>query len=90
MFDVKGGDGVAAELPNGWRPRRPVEERLKRPDKRKCYGQSVRFQLPDGSVVEVSLVITTRRRWETKMKDKSGWTVMPFLRNWVVLLQVSI
>jgi hypothetical protein len=90
MFNAKGGDGVAADLPQGWQPRRPAAARLDQPSRRKCYGQTIRFKLPDNSVVEVTLVITTRRRWETKIKDKSGWTVMPFLRSWVVLLQVSI
>jgi hypothetical protein len=90
MFNAKGGDGIAAELPQGWQRRRPIDDQQDRPSRRKCYGQTVRFKLPDNSVVEVTLVITTRRRWEMKVKDKTGWIVMPFLRSWVVLLQVSV
>jgi hypothetical protein len=90
MFNVKGGDGIAADLPQAWQRTRPLENRLEQPSRRKCYGQTVRFRLPDNTIVEVTLVITTRRRWEAKIKDKSGWIVMPFLRSWVVLLQVSI
>jgi hypothetical protein len=90
MFNIKGGDGVAAELPQGWRPRPPVGDVGKRTHKRTFYHDKIYFQLPNGFPVEVSVVITTRRKWETKKLDKTGWAVVPFFRNWVVVVQLTI
>lgn len=90
MFNAKGGDGVAAELPQGWRPRPPVDDEVKTARKRTFYHDKIRFQLPSGSPVEVSVVITTRKKWETKKLDKTGWAVVPFLKNWVVVLQLTV
>ena len=90
MFNAKGGDGVAVELPVGWRPRTPASGEAKPARKRTFYHDKIRFQLPDGSPVEVSVVITTRRKWETKKLDKSGWAVIPFLKYWVVVLQLTV
>ena len=90
MFNAKGGDGVAVELPVGWRPRTPASGEAKPARKCMFYHDKIRFQLPDGSPVEVSVVITTRRKWETKKLDKSGWAVIPFLKHWVVVLQLTV
>lgn len=56
---------------------------------RTFYHKTLRFQLPNGSSVQVILVITTKRKWDAKMEDKSGWTVIPFLTNWVAVLQLK-
>jgi hypothetical protein len=90
MFNAKGGDGVAVELPQSWRPRPPVQDGVKPTKKRSFYHDKVCFQLPNGSPVEVAVVITTRRKWETKKLDKSGWAVIPFFKNWVVVLQLTV
>jgi hypothetical protein len=90
MFNAKGGDGVAAELPQGWRPRPTLKDAVKPAGKQTFYHDKVRFQLPDGSPVEVSVVITTRRQWETRKLDKTGWAVIPFLKYWVVVLQLTV
>jgi hypothetical protein len=90
MFNAKGGDGVALELPHGWRPRPPAKTGVKPEKKRTFFHDRICFQLPGGSPVEVSVVITTRRKWETKKLDKSGWAVIPFLKNWVVVLQLTV
>jgi hypothetical protein len=90
MFNAKGSDGAAAELPQGWRPRRPMNDEVKPTRKRTFYHDKVCFQLPNGTPVEVCVVITTRRKWETKKLDKSGWAVIPFLKNWVVVLQLTV
>ena len=78
MFNAKGGDGVAADLPYNLRPRPPINDEMKSAKKRAFYHDTIRFKLPDGSPVQVSVVITTRRKWETKKLDKSGWAVIPF------------
>jgi hypothetical protein len=90
MFNAKGGDGVAAELPHGWRVRPVVDDVAKPARKRTFYHDKVRFQLPDGSPVEVSVVITTRTKWETRKLDKTGWAVIPFFKHWVVVLQLTV
>jgi hypothetical protein len=89
MFNAKGGDGGALELPQSWWPRPGSQDEPKRTHKRTFYHQNLSFQLPDGSAVHLVLVITTRRKWEAKMEDKSGWTVIPFLKNWVVVLRLT-
>jgi hypothetical protein len=90
MFNARGGDGVAAELPHGLRPMPPVNDDVKPARKATFYHDKVRFQLPNGSPVEVSVVITTRKKWETRKLDKTGWAVIPFLTNWVVVLQLTV
>jgi hypothetical protein len=90
MFNAKGGDGVAAELPESWRPKTPARVEATPAKKRTFYHDKIRFQLPNGSAVEVSVVITTRKKWETKKLDKSGWAVVPFFKNWVVVLQLTV
>jgi hypothetical protein len=89
MFNAKGGDGGSLELPGGWWPSRASHDRAKRAHTRTFYHKNLSFQLPNGTAVHLILVITTRRKWEAKMEDKSGWTVVPFLRNWVVVLQLT-
>ncbi len=86
MFNVKGGDGGTLELPGNLWPRPHVA--TKRTHKQTFYHQRINFRLPNGSTVNLIVVITTRRKWEVKMRDKSGWTVIPFLKNWVVVLQL--
>jgi hypothetical protein len=90
MFNAQGGDGVAAELPHGWRPRRQVPEDVTRNRKRTFYHKITNFQLPNGATVEVTLVITTRRKWEKKMEDKSGWSVFPIFHNWVAVMRLTV
>jgi hypothetical protein len=90
MFNAKGGDGVAAELPQGWRLRPAGNAEGKPARKRTFFHDKIRFQLPDGSPVEVFVVITTRRKWETRKIDKTGWAVIPFFKNWVVALQLTV
>jgi len=90
MFNAKGGDGVAAELPQGWRPRRPIREELTNSRKRTFYHKITHFKLPSGATVEVTLVITTRRKWEKKMEDKSGWSVFPIFSNWVAVMRLTM
>ena len=89
MFNAKGGDGGSLELPTTWWPRRSGQHREKRARNRTFYHKTLRFQLPNGSSVQVILVITTQRKWDAKMEDKSGWTVIPFLTNWVAVLQLK-
>ncbi len=89
MFNAKGGDGGSLELPPSWWPRHTSHNGEKRARQRTFYHKNLSFQLPNGSAVQVTLVITTQRKWEAKMDDKSGWTVIPFLRNWVVVLQLK-
>jgi hypothetical protein len=89
MFNAKGGDGGSLELPTSWWPRRPSHDVTKRARRRTFYHKDLSFQLPNGPAVHLVLVITTRRKWEAKMEDKSGWTVVPFLKNWVVVLQLT-
>ena len=60
----------------------------KRARRQTFYHQRINFRLPNGSTVDLIVVITTRRKWEAKMQDKSGWTVIPFLKNWVIVLQL--
>jgi hypothetical protein len=89
MFNAKGGDGGSLELPRGWWPRRNSPDGARRARRRTFYHKNLSFRLPNGPTVHLILVITTRRKWEAKMEDKSGWTVVPFLRNWVVVLQLT-
>jgi hypothetical protein len=89
MFNAKGGDGGSLELPRSWWPRRTSHNRDKRARKRTFYHKNLSFQLPSGATVQLILAITTQRKWEAKMEDKSGWTVIPFLGNWVVVLQLK-
>jgi hypothetical protein len=86
MFNVRGDDGGALELPGNLWPNRPAI--TKRAHRHTFYHQRINFRLPNGSTVDLIVVITTRRKWEMKMHDKSGWTVIPFLKNWVVVLQL--
>ncbi len=90
MFNAKGGDGVAVELPQGWRPRRPVGVDGADSHRRTFYHNNILFQLPSGGTVEVTLVITTRRKWEKKTEDKSGWSVLPIFSNWVAVMRLTI
>jgi hypothetical protein len=90
MFNVKGGDGVAAELPHGWRPRGQTAENRTRKYRRTFYHKITHFRLPNGATVEVTLVITTRRKWEKNMEDKSGWSVFPIFSNWVAVMRLTI
>jgi hypothetical protein len=90
MFNAKGGDGVAAELPQGWRPRRPIMDGVSKTRKLNFYHKITHFQLPNGATVEVTLVITTRRKWEKKMEDKSGWSVFPIFSNWVAVMRLTV
>lgn len=89
MFNAKGGDGGSLELPRSWWPKRTTRNGDKRARKRTFYHKNLSFQLPNGTAVHLNLVITTRRKWEKKMEDKSGWSVIPFLTNWVVVLQLK-
>jgi hypothetical protein len=90
MFNAKGGDGVAEELPQGWRPRRQIPQDVT--NSRRCtfFHKITQFRLPNGGTVEVTLVITTRRKWEKKMEDKSGWSVMPIFSNWVAVMRLTV
>ena len=90
MFNAKGGDGVAAELPHGWRPRRPITDETRTTRKATFYHKITHFQLPGGATVEVTLVITTRRKWEKRMEDKSGWSVFPIFHNWVAVMRLTV
>jgi hypothetical protein len=86
MFNVRGGDGGTLELPGtSWPSERARKTKAR---KQTFYHQRINFRLPNGSTVNLAVVITTRRKWETKMQDKAGWTVIPFLKNWVVVLQL--
>ena len=85
MFNARGGDGSALDLPGSWWSSR---HKVKRARRRTFYHQKICFRVPNGSVVELVLVITTRRKWEVKMQDKLGWTVIPFLKNWVIVLRL--
>ena len=88
MFNVRGSDGGSLELPgNLWPNRRAADKQARR---QTFYHQRVNFRLPNGSTVNLTVVITTRRKWEVKMQDKTGWTVIPFLKNWVVVLQLAV
>jgi hypothetical protein len=89
MFNAKGGDGSSLELPRNLWPRRSRRNGDKRAPQRTFYHKNLSFKLPTGSTVHVILVITTQQKWEAKMEDKSGWTVIPFLKNWVVVLQLK-
>jgi hypothetical protein len=86
LFNVRGGDGGALELPGDlWsRPRAATKPARKQT----FYHQRIKFRLPNDSTVNLIVVITTRKKWEKKMRDKTGWTVVPFLKNWVVVLQL--
>jgi hypothetical protein len=86
LFKIHGSDGGALELPGTVWTRQPAGARRGR--KQTFYHQRINFRLPTGSTVNLIVVITTRRKWETKMEDKTGWTVIPFLKNWVVVLQL--
>jgi hypothetical protein len=86
MFNVRGGDGGTLELPGSLWPKERVHTRRAR--KQSFYHQRINFRLPNGSTVNLVVVITTRRKWEAKMQDNTGWTVIPFLKNWVVVLQL--
>jgi hypothetical protein len=90
MFNAKGGDGVAAELPQGWRPRRPTSDEARITRYPTFYHKITHFQLPGGTTVEVTLVITTRRKWEKKMEDKSGWSIFPIFHNWVAVMRLTV
>jgi hypothetical protein len=81
MFNAKGGDGVAAELPQGWRPRHPISEEVRKTRKRTFYHKITHFRLPSGA---------TRRKWEKKMEDKSGWSVFPIFSNWIAVMRLTV
>ena len=86
LFNARGGDGGALQHPGQWWfRRRGGAKRVHRPA---FYHQIITFRLPNGSTVDLLLVITTRQKWEAKMRDDSGWTVIPFLKNWVIVLQL--
>ena len=89
LFNAKGGDGSSLELPRNLWSRRRSHHGDKRSPQRTFYHKNLSFQVPNGPTVHLILVITTRRKWEAKMEDKSGWTVIPFLGNWVVVLQLK-
>ena len=86
LFNIRGGDGGTLELPEKLFPKTTGSGRKTR--RQTFYHQRINFRLPDGSSVTLIVVITTRRKWELKMHDKTGWTVIPFLKNWVVVLQL--
>jgi hypothetical protein len=89
IFNAKGGDGGSLELPPSLWRRRSSHNGDKRARKRTFYHKNLSFQLPNGGAVQLILVITTQRKWDAKMDDKTGWTVIPFLKNWVVVLQLK-
>lgn len=88
LFNIRGGDGGTLEFPgNNWPITHGPSQRTR---KQTFYHQRIDFRMPNGSTVNLTVVITTRRKWEVKMRDKTGWTVIPFLKNWVVVLQLMV
>ena len=64
LFNARGGDGGALQHPGQWWfRRRGGAKRVHRPA---FYHQIITFRLPNGSTVDLLLVITTRQKWEAK------------------------